>query len=89
MSESVPNLEVPPDVTGLEDVPELIRFDSDNPNRLPFDIAVIIDGVVYAILNVDGQGAAQLLSNPTFARITDSRVRPGDLYVDGSFIPPN
>lgn len=89
MTESVPNLELPGDDTaGVEEVPELVKFDSDSNKKLPFDIALIIDGIVYSIYNVDGQGAAQLLSNPTFVRVTDSRVRPGDLYVDGSFVPP-
>ena len=90
MSEVVPNLEEPTaDSAGLEEVPELDVIGSDNNKKLPFDIALIIDGVVYAIYNVDGQGAAQLLSNPTIARVTDARVRPGDLYVDGSFVAPN
>lgn len=86
MAESVPNLETPvDDLAGLEEVPELDILNSRNPEKLPFDIALIIDNVVYTIFNVDGQGAAQFLSNPTFARVTDNRVRPGDLYIDGSF----
>jgi hypothetical protein len=88
MSQEVPDLEVPvDDSAGLEEVPELITFDSVRTEKLPFDIALIIDGVVYAIHNTDGQGAAQLLSQPTFVRVTDSRVRPGDLYIDGTFQP--
>lgn len=86
MSESIPDLQDPVnDIAGLEEVPELIEINSRNIEKLPFDIALIIDGVVYTIFNVDGQGAAQFLSNPTFARVTDVRVRPGDLYVNGSF----
>ena len=84
MTEVVPNLENP---EGFEQVPELIRMGDIPAEKMPFDIALIIDGIVYTIFNVDGQGAAQLLAQPTFARVLDDSVRPGYLYSDGTFTP--
>jgi hypothetical protein len=72
----------------LPDVPDLVAPKHD-VTAFPYDIAVIIDDTVFQIMNVDGQQAAQFLSQPRFVRIL-----PGDLakigwkYVDGKFSYP-
>jgi hypothetical protein len=72
----------------LPGVPELER-PKHEVSAYPYDIALIIDDVIFQIMNVDGQHAAQFLSQPKFVRIL-----PGDFakigwkYVDGKFVYP-
>jgi hypothetical protein len=69
-----------------EDIPELEVPDSV---QFPFDIAMVIDGTVFQVMNVTGQAAAQFLSQPTFVRITpENFAKVGWKYVDGVFAPP-
>lgn len=35
----------------------------------PYWIAVVVNGVVYDVMNLDGQGAAKFLANPTFVQV--------------------
>ena len=57
--------------------------------QYPYDIALVIDGIVFQIMNVTGQAAAQFLSQPTFVRLTtDNFAKVGWKYVDGVFVPP-
>lgn len=88
MTESVPNLETPVDDSAGLEVPELIRLEPQTMKANPFDIALIIDGVVYSTYNVDGQSAAQFLAQPTFVRYTNEEVKVGYSYRDGQFFPP-
>jgi hypothetical protein len=73
----------------LPEVPDLVAPKHD-VSAYPYDIAVIIDDTVFQIMNVDGQQAAQFLSQPRFVRIL-----PGDLakigwkYIDGKFSYPD
>jgi hypothetical protein len=56
----------------------------------PYDLAVIIDDTVFQIMNVDGQHAAQFLSQPKFVRVMPGDfVKIGWKYVDGKFIYPS
>lgn len=57
----------------------------------PYDVAMIIDGVVYDTMNVDGQFAARLLSQPTFVQFAAGTVRLGYLYdaATGTFSMPS
>lgn len=72
----------------LVDVPDLVVPVVDVPSY-PYDIAVIIDGVVFQIMNVDGQSAAQFLSQPTFVRVTNTNsIKVGWVYQNGEFAPP-
>lgn len=56
----------------------------------PYDIAMIIDGVVYDTMNVDGQFAARLLAQPKFVQYAQGTVRLGYLYDEatGTFSEP-
>lgn len=56
----------------------------------PYDIALIVDGVVYDTLNVDGQFAARLLAQPKFVQFAQGTVRLGYLYDEttGTFSAP-
>lgn len=56
----------------------------------PFYVAMIIDGVVHDVLNVDGQTAARYLAQPTFVQIAKSDAGMGWVYdaVTGTFSYP-
>jgi hypothetical protein len=58
------------------------------PNH-EFDVAMIIDGIVFQIINMDGNTAAQYLSNPTFVQILPGHAKIGWVYQDGTFSPPS
>ncbi len=70
------------------EIPELVRPKVEiAPN--PYDIALIIDGIVFQVMNVDGQSAAQFMAQPTFVRVgKDDNVKVGWRYADGKFMPP-
>jgi len=63
-TEKVPNLIMPP--------PE--------PEKFPFDIAMVINNCVYQVLNVDGDHAAMLLSQPTYIRFKNQEAKIGWKY---------
>lgn len=54
-----------------------------------YTLAVVKDGIVYEVMNVDGQQAALLLSGPTFIQINRGDAFTGDSYdaSTGSFTP--
>lgn len=53
-----------------------------------YRIAMIIDGVVHQVLNLEAIDAARYLSDPVFIQIPRSTyVAPGDTYNGSSFIP--
>jgi hypothetical protein len=62
-----------------KELPEVVR-PFPEPERLPFDIAMMIDNVVYQVLNVDGQSAAQYLSQPTYLRVKEGETKVGWKY---------
>lgn len=72
----------------LPSIPDLIAPKYE-VSPYPYDIALIVDDTVFQIMNVDGQQAAQFMSQPKFVRIL-----PGDIvkigwkYIDGSFVYP-
>ena len=53
-----------------------------------FFVAMVIDGVVHQIYNVDGSEASRLLSNPTFVQIADGAARVGWNYDGVEFSIP-
>jgi hypothetical protein len=57
----------------------------------PFDIAIIIDNIVYQIWNTEGQFAAQLLAQPVFVQIHAGEAKVGWIYdpAAGTFSPPD
>jgi hypothetical protein len=74
----------------LPDVPELTPPQPQNIAIQPFDIAIIIDNVVYQVLNCDGTFASQLLAQPLFIQVLSTEAKVGWIYnpEDGSFTPP-
>lgn len=50
------------------------------PRNNEFDVAMIIDGVVFEVMNVDGRGAARFLAQPTFVQVAANSVFPGWVY---------
>jgi len=72
----------------LPEVPDLIepRYEVA---LFPYDVALIIDGTIFQIMNLDGQQAAQYLSQPKFIRVLPGDfVKIGWKYIDGEFIVP-
>jgi hypothetical protein len=70
----------------LAPLPELV---APLPIDNGYNLAVIKDGIVYEVMNVDGQQAALLLSGPTFIQIPRGAAFTGDSYdsVTGEFTP--
>lgn len=65
--------------TDLPNIPELITPVVHN-GSLDYSIAVLVDNVVYQVLNTDGQGAALFLSNPTFVQVNKDDIAIGQVY---------
>ena len=51
-------------------------------------VAMVIDGVVHQIYNVDGVETSRLLANPTFVQIADGEARVGWNYDGVTFSIP-
>jgi hypothetical protein len=45
-----------------------------------FYLAVVHEGVVYQVLNCEGQAAALYMSNPTFVQVANGATTVGQLY---------
>jgi len=73
----------------LPEIPDLVAPQFEvSPH--PYDIALIVDDTVFQIMNVDGQQAAQFMSQPKFVRILPGDyVKIGWKYIDGSFVYPS
>lgn len=54
------------------------------------NVAVIVDGVVYSVMNVSPQSAALFLSQPKFVQVLQGQAADGYLYNEetGEFSPP-
>lgn len=72
----------------LPELPELVQPTPPTAPMHDFNIAVIIENTVYQVMNVDGQFAAQLLSQPRFVQVAHDQVKPGWLYDEatGTFV---
>lgn len=72
----------------LPSVPELSVLDVNTDAN--YNIAVIIDNIVYQVIATDGQSAAQFLAQPTFVQVDRTVVSPGDVYdpETGTFAKP-
>jgi hypothetical protein len=64
----------------LPKVPKLVIPYPDVLPENPFDIAMLIDNVVYQLYNVEGEQAAQLLSQPTFVQFKPGTAKIGWKY---------
>lgn len=72
-------------------VPELKELTFDSIVRYPYNIATVVDGVVYDTMNVPGQTAALYLSQPKFIQFAEEQnVKIGYTYDEatGKFIAP-
>jgi hypothetical protein len=65
--------------TDLPNVPELITPVINN-GSIDYSVAVLLDNVVYQVLNTDGQGAALFLAGPTFVQVNKDEVAIGQIY---------
>lgn len=74
----------------LPQVPEILDPTAFAADEAKYSLAVIIDNVVYAIINTDGQSAARFLAQPTFVQVDKNVVSDGHIYdpVTGTFSAP-
>lgn len=64
----------------LPSVPDLTAVNPEIAPAYPYDIALLINNVVYSVFNVDGQQAAQFLSQPTFVQYANNKAKLGWTY---------
>jgi hypothetical protein len=69
----------------LEPVPPL---QTPSGPREPYFIAVVIDGIVHELINVDGNSAARFLAQPTFVQVDQTTCGIGWSYNGTAFTPP-
>lgn len=64
----------------LPQVPNLVPVQIDTDSVPDYSLAIIKDNIVYQVMNMDGQTAALLLSNPLFVQVDNTLVAVGDVY---------
>lgn len=69
----------------LEPLPPL---QAPTPPKEPFFVAMVIDGVVFEVLNIDGSSAARFLAQPTFVQVSQTQCASGWTYDGTTFTPP-
>ena len=72
-------------------LPEIPSLNYPAVEQMPnheFDVAMVINGIVFQIINMDGNTAAQYLSNPTFVQVVPGQAKIGWTYQDGVFSSP-
>jgi hypothetical protein len=71
-------------------VPELKKPFPDAVFTLPFNVALVIDDIVYSVINCTGEQAAQYLAQPTFIQVAEDETKTGWKYdkESGKFIRP-
>jgi hypothetical protein len=71
----------------LEPVPQLNPL---NVTVQPFYIATVVNGIVYDVMNVNGQQAAMYLTQPKFVQVNNGDTGIGWLYDEetGTFTAP-
>lgn len=74
----------------LPQVPQILSPDLSLADELKYSLAIIIDNVVYSVINTDGQSAARFLAQPTFVQVDKNLVSDGDIYdpATGTFSTP-
>ena len=72
----------------LPQVPDLEPVDARDVYE--FNLAVVLDGVVYSVMNVTPQSAALFLSQPTFVQVFPGQAADGYIYdaETGTFSAP-
>jgi hypothetical protein len=69
-------------------VPDLKAPVPENTGEFPYEIAMVIDDVIYDVMNVDGQQAAQYMTQPKFVLFNPGEARIGWTYKDGELSYP-
>jgi hypothetical protein len=69
-----------PEQLPLPALPELDPVLTIPAPKHDFYLAVVLDGVVYQTLNVDGQTAALYVAQPTFVQIDIGDAQTGHIY---------
>lgn len=74
----------------LPQVPEVLTPTDYATAEANYSLAVILDNIVYAVINTDGQSAARFLAQPTFVQVDKNLVTDGDIYdpATGTFSAP-
>lgn len=76
------NKKEPPTLPDLEEpLPQTFGY-------FPYEVALIIDDVIYDIFNVDGQQAAQYMAQPKFVLFNPGEAKLGWIYKDGELSYP-
>lgn len=78
----------------MTDLPSIPALEPVSPAELakePYDVALVIDNVVYQTFNVDGQTAARFLAQPTFIQYAADAAKVGYHYdpATGKFFNPH
>jgi hypothetical protein len=69
-------------------VPDLETPVPQNVGDFPYEIAMVIDDIIYDIYNVDGQQAAQYMAQPKFVLFNPGEAKIGWIYKDGEISYP-
>lgn len=72
-----------------ESVPEIPALKPLSVSYMPYWVAVVINGVVYDVMNIGADAAARFLAQPTFVQVQPSEVGLGWNYDGTSFTPPD
>lgn len=69
-------------------LPSVPPLETPSGPREPYFIAMVIDGVVHEILNVDGNSASRFLAQPTFVQVNQTMCGIGWTYDGTDFNTP-
>jgi hypothetical protein len=64
----------------LEEQPPELKPPYPEKEPTPFNVATVVDNIVYQVQNLDGQQAALLLAQPTYIRINPGEAQTGWKY---------
>lgn len=69
-------------------LPSVPPLETPSGPREPYFIAMVIDGIVHELVNVDGNSASRFLAQPTFVQVDQTTCGIGWIYDGTSFTPP-
>lgn len=76
-----------PQIESLPEIPTLVPPAAENVPSFPYNIALLINDVVYQVMNVDGKTASEFMAQPKFVQVgPDAKI--GWIYKDGTFVSP-
>jgi hypothetical protein len=70
------------DISNEKDLSDPPKLTPPYPEHVPtpFSIAMVIDNIVYKVMNVEGDIAAELLAQPKYIRFKDQEAKTGWKY---------